>query len=171
MLRCLALLLFFPLSVVGPVSSFAQQRDSVGGSTAVTNALAGKTVRFTSDKYGSGVLYFAVDGRAFIWHPGKIEVSVGIWRGETFRVTMQPGTDQETVTVTETIVVQFPDGTEDNPVLVALSGLFAILDANDMAGDLGVQEVAEGDVIGLEDMKPPCRMCRAEMTFAQMSRP
>jgi hypothetical protein len=154
-----------------PICSFAQQGQDINEGFAKANPLAGKTVRFLSEKCGSGVLYFSSDGRAFIWHPGRIDVSVGVWREETFRITHQPGTAHETISVTHTIAVQFPDRLESNPVLKTFAGLFAYLDPNNIAGDLGVLEAADGDAVGLEDLRPPCRMCRVDMTFAQMERP
>lgn len=159
MLRVLAVFAVFSLVMSWPHSTIAQQRAAVPAPSTVRNDLSDKTVRFTSEKYGSGVLYFAQDGRTFLWNPGRIEVQIGTWFGETIEIKSGP---ENTVTLIDVIWVTFPGNFNGQ------GHLFAALDANRIYEDLGVKEVSDGDVLALEDGEPPCRTCHADMTFSQM---
>lgn len=159
MLRVLAI---FPvlLALTGwPHVSYAQQAESEYYADTVRNDLSGKTVRFSSERHGSGVLYFTQDGRAFLWNPGVMEVHVGLWSGDTMRILQG---SPKTLITEEVIAVTFPRGLEDR------LGVFAFLEANRIYDDLGALEISDGDALGLEGGEPPCRMCRADMMFSRM---
>jgi hypothetical protein len=159
MLRVLAILAGLFFLAFWPKTTFAQQ-DEVGYfPDTVRNDLSGKTVRFDSERHGSGVLYFAQDGRAFLWNPGRLEIQIGLWSGDTIRFLKGSPSILNTI---EGISVTFPSGFEDR------LGIFAYLEASRIHDDLGVREVSEGDVLALEDGEPPCRTCRADMTFSKM---
>lgn len=152
---------FALLFVLTSWSHFAYARQDEAGyfPNTVRNDLSGQTVRFASERHGSGVLYFARDGRAFMWNPGRLEVQIGLWSGDTIRYLQG---SPKTLLTDELIAVTFPHRFEDR------LGVFAFLEANRISDDLGVKEVSDGDVLGLEDGQPPCRACRADMTFSQM---
>lgn len=159
MLRVLSAVSVSSLLMGWPGNVFAQQDEAASTPSAVSNELAGKTARFLSDRHGSGVVYFAQDGRTFMWNPGQFDVLTGNWSGETIQISQG---SPKTLTVIDIITVTFPDSFEDR------GGVFAFLEANRIHDDLGVEEVSEGDILTLEDGKPPCRMCRVDMTFSQM---
>lgn len=159
MLRVLAITVVLLTLTGWPHLSHAQQAEPGYFPDTVQNDLAGMTVRFASARHGSGVLYFAPDGRAFMWEPGRIEVNIGLWSGDTMRLLQG---SPKTLITEEVIAVTFPHSFEDR------LGIFALLEANRIHDDLGVKELSEGDALGLEDGEPPCRTCRADMTLSQM---
>ena len=159
MLRVLAITVVLLTLTGWPHLSYAQQVEPGYFPDTVQNDLAGMTVRFASDRHGSGVLYFAPDGRAFMWRPGRIKVNIGHWSGDTMQ-SLQVST--KTLTTQELIVVTFPPSFKDR------LGIFVFLEATRIHDDLGVKELSEGDALGLEDGEPPCRICRADMTFSRM---
>ncbi|MGB8814342.1 MAG: hypothetical protein WCC57_14280 [Paracoccaceae bacterium] len=159
MLRLLAIFVVLFFLVCWPHSTFAQQGETGYFPNTVLNDMSGKTVRFDSERHGSGVLYFAQDGRAFLWNPGRIEVQIGLWSGDTMRFLK--GSPEILITI-EGVMVTFPSGFENR------LGIFAYLEANRIHDDLGITEVSEGDVLALEDGEPPCRTCRADMRFSEM---
>lgn len=159
MLRVLSAASVSSLLMGWPGYVLAQQGEAASTPSTVSNDLAGKTARFLSDRHGSGVVYFAQDGRTFMWNPGQFDVLTGNWSGETIQISQ--GTPK-TLTVIDTITVTFPGSFADR------GGIFAILEAKRIHDDLGVEEVSDGDILTLEDGEPPCRMCRVDMTFSQM---
>ena len=158
-LRVVTLLAVFFLMMGWPDFVFAQQDKPAYLPNTVPNELSGKTVRFASQLHGDGVLYFAQDGLALMWTPGRLDILIGTWSGDTIRSLKGP---EKTLIINELILISLPRGHKGH------LRLFAALEASRLRDDLGVKEVSDGDALALEDGEPPCRTCRADMTFSQM---
>ena len=167
-LRTLKMLFLLPLLLALPLSALAQQESAQVPPNTVVNTLSGKTARFISERLGAGVIFFDQNGRALLWYPGQPEILSGRWAAETIRGTR--GADAEAFT-NNLIALYFP-AVEAHRIDTARTriGLLAYIDANQIDLDLAVKEVADGDVLRLAVGQPPCRMCSAETTFAQMVR-
>lgn len=167
LLRALKMRFLFSLLMAWPMSALAQQESAQAPLSTAVNTLSGKTARFISERHGAGVLFFDQNGRALLWYPGQPDILIGRWTAETIRGTR--GTKAEAFT-RNLIVLDFPNAEDVHRIETARTriGPFAHLDADQIDQDIGVKEVGEGDVLHLAAGQPPCRMCNAEMTFAQM---
>lgn len=167
LLRNLAAYLFGGLLCLWLLPVLAQQQPPTVPPHVANNTLSGKTARFVSDKFGNGVLYFAADGRAWLWYPGQPDITLGQWQVQNIHGTM--GAKAEAFSY-DIIALNFPNAEDIHRIEAARTriGRYISLDATQLEQDLAVAEAAEGDILRLASGKPPCRLCRAEMTFAQM---
>lgn len=167
MLRALKMGFLLSLLLALPMSALAQQESARAPLSTVVNTLSGKTARFNSERLGAGVIFFDQDGRALLWYPGQPDILIGHWTAETIRGTR--GTKAEAFT-NNLVALDFPNAENVHRIETARTriGPLAYLDADQIEQDLAVKEVADGDVLHLSAGQSPCRMCSAEMTFAEM---
>ncbi|WP_281857767.1 hypothetical protein [Litoreibacter halocynthiae] len=129
----------------------------------IVDGFAGKTIRFDEQnmryhsvkvpkRYNRFIVYFEPDGLAYVWLPGKRPVAVLPW---SVKVTTWA-----------------PDGSASKTNFhgkLCFSGF--LTRGRDFCRfekqlEISIQEIADGDVFGLRNLKVPCRLCRADVDFA-----
>lgn len=106
-----------------------------------------KTIRFSSDDHGRGLLYTSSDGDAFLWYPGQTSVSKGSWLDSSFQFSR----------------VDYFRVCFDFPVRkMSSDGVSGFMRSECVMLDelkSSVVEVVSGDALRLSNGRSPCRMC------------
>ena len=132
------------------------------------DGLTDKTLRFDSAEYGSGAIYLAPDGRAFLWIVGDVEVKSGFWMVETISETRQSETSSEPTTRDfDLFMLKFSKSKRRIDLFPGLAGSESF-GVDDMDKELGVVEKVDSDVLRLQDGTGPCRACREGMTISEL---
>lgn len=128
---------------------------------------AGKTYRFDESKlhspmdglsirFNKFIVYFDPDGTAYTWFPSKRIVAALTWEPPTkgFKLVNRDNKLDAYFGGTAICFNNFPTKGK--------------LCRNESALDITVQEIADGDILNLRSLTVPCRLCRADVTFADV---
>jgi hypothetical protein len=132
------------------------------------DGLTDKTLRFDSAEYGSGAIYLAPDGRAFLWVVGDVKVKSGFWMVGTFPEKGQSATSSEqTARYFDVFMLKFQKSRRKINLFPGLDGSESFR-VDDLAKELGAVEKVDGDVLRLQNRTGPCRACREGMTISEL---
>lgn len=157
--RCLSAALF-ALPFPAAAGTEAVPEDA----RAAVAYFADKTFRFSSETFGTGVLYADERGRSFLWFPGQIKVAWGIW--DVSHHVLHDASGK--IVAYDYLCMRFSGNRSDSSG-IALFRPRECLELDRFKDD--VIERMDGDILGLSTGRVPCRFCDAGRPLAELRGP